>query len=33
VLHDPDGEGVREAVHTEVADFARAFPVPGITDR
>lgn len=32
VLKDPDGEGVREAVRNEVADFARAFPVPGITD-
>jgi glycine hydroxymethyltransferase len=33
VLHDPDGEGVRDAVRADVADFARAFPVPGITDR
>lgn len=33
VLDDPDGEGVREAVRAEVAEFARAFPVPGITDR
>ncbi len=32
VLKDPDGDGVREAVRLEVADFARAFPVPGITD-
>ncbi len=33
VLRDPDGDGVREAVRKEVAEFARAFPVPGITDR
>jgi glycine hydroxymethyltransferase len=33
VLRDPDGEGVREKVRAEVAEFARAFPVPGITDR
>jgi glycine hydroxymethyltransferase len=33
VLNDPDGEGVREAVRSEVADFARQFPVPGISDR
>jgi glycine hydroxymethyltransferase len=33
VLKEPDGEGVREAVRQEVAAFARAFPVPGITDR
>ncbi len=33
VLKDPDGDGVREAVRKEVADFARGFPVPGITDR
>ncbi|HEY4669338.1 MAG TPA: serine hydroxymethyltransferase [Tepidiformaceae bacterium] len=32
VLDDPDGEGVRERVKAEVAEFARAFPVPGITD-
>lgn len=32
VLKDPDGEGVREAVRAEVAEFARAYPVPGITD-
>ncbi|MBK7126299.1 MAG: serine hydroxymethyltransferase [Dehalococcoidia bacterium] len=32
VLKDPDGEGVREAVNAEVAEFARAYPVPGITD-
>ena len=32
VLKDPDGEGVREAVRQEVAEFARAYPVPGITD-
>ncbi len=32
VLKDPDGEGVRETVRAEVADFARAYPVPGITD-
>jgi glycine hydroxymethyltransferase len=33
VLNDPDGDGVREAVRREVADFARGYPVPGITDR
>ncbi|MEX2081224.1 MAG: serine hydroxymethyltransferase, partial [Dehalococcoidia bacterium] len=32
VLDDPDGLGVREQVRGEVADFARAYPVPGITD-
>ena len=32
VLKDPDGDGVREAVRAEVAEFARAYPVPGITD-
>ena len=32
VLKDPDGEGVRESVRQEVAEFARAYPVPGITD-
>ncbi len=32
VLDDPDGEGVREKVRSEVAGFARAYPVPGITD-
>jgi glycine hydroxymethyltransferase len=32
VLDDPDGEGVRERVQAEVAEFARAYPVPGITD-
>lgn len=32
VLKDPDGDGVREKVNAEVAEFARAFPVPGITD-
>ncbi len=32
VLNDPDGDGVRESVRQEVADFARAYPVPGITD-
>ncbi|GIW18812.1 MAG: serine hydroxymethyltransferase [Tepidiforma sp.] len=32
VLKDPDGEGVRDAVRAEVAEFARAYPVPGITD-
>jgi glycine hydroxymethyltransferase len=32
VLKDPDGEGVREGVRREVADFAKAYPVPGITD-
>jgi len=33
VLKDPDGDGVRETVRQEVAEFTRAFPVPGITDR
>jgi len=33
VLNDPDGEGVRERVRQQVAEFARAYPVPGITDR
>ncbi|HXU24380.1 MAG TPA: serine hydroxymethyltransferase [Tepidiformaceae bacterium] len=33
VLKDPDGEGVRETVRREVAEFAATFPVPGITDR
>ena len=32
VLGDPDGEGVRERVREEVAEFAQAFPVPGIGD-
>ena len=32
VLKDPDGDGVRETVRAEVAEFARAYPVPGITD-
>ena len=32
VPKDPDGDGVREAVRAEVAEFARAYPVPGITD-
>lgn len=32
VLKDPDGEGVREGVRAEAAEFARAYPVPGITD-
>ena len=32
VMKDPDGEGVREQVRAEVAEFAKAFPVPGITD-
>ena len=32
VLKDPDGDGVREAVRQEVAEFARTYPVPGITD-
>jgi len=32
VLDDPDGERVREQVKAEVAEFARAYPVPGITD-
>ena len=29
VLGDPDGEGVREGVRNEVAEFAQAWPVPG----
>ena len=33
VLKDPDGDGARDAVRAEVAEFARAFPVPGITSR
>jgi glycine hydroxymethyltransferase len=32
VLDDPDGPGVREAVRAEVTEFARAYPVPGISD-
>ena len=32
VLKDPDGEGIREGVRVEVAEFAKAYPVPGITD-
>ncbi|MEO6398789.1 MAG: serine hydroxymethyltransferase [Tepidiformaceae bacterium] len=32
VLTDPDGDGVREGVRVEVAEFAKAYPVPGITD-
>ncbi|GAB4329590.1 MAG: serine hydroxymethyltransferase [Dehalococcoidia bacterium] len=32
VLKDPDGDGVRDTVRAEVAEFARAYPVPGITD-
>ncbi len=32
VLKDPDGEGVRDTVRQEVAEFARAYPVPGISD-
>ena len=32
VMKDPDGEGVRETVRQEVAEFAKAYPVPGITD-
>ena len=32
VLKDPDGTGIRDQVRNEVAEFARAFPVPGITD-
>ena len=32
VLKDPDGDGVREGVRQEVAEFARAYAVPGITD-
>ena len=33
VLQNPDGDGVRDAVRNEVAEFARAYPVPGITDQ
>jgi glycine hydroxymethyltransferase len=33
VLDDPDGDGVREGVRQEVAEFAKTYPVPGITDR
>ncbi|MGH2633222.1 MAG: serine hydroxymethyltransferase [Tepidiformaceae bacterium] len=33
VLKDPDGDGVRSTVRAEVTEFARGFPVPGITDR
>jgi glycine hydroxymethyltransferase len=33
VLDDPDGDGVRETVRQEVAEFAKAYPVPGVTDR
>src|SRR5690606_18223206 len=33
VLKDPDGDGVREKVRSEVAEFARGYPVPGITDQ
>ena len=29
VLDNPDGEGVREGVRNEVAEFAQAWPVPG----
>ncbi len=29
VLSDPDGEGVREVVRREVAEFSQAWPVPG----
>ena len=32
VLKDPDGDGVREGVRLEVAEFAKAYPVPGISD-
>jgi glycine hydroxymethyltransferase len=32
VLKDPDGDGVREGVRQEVAEFAKGYPVPGITD-
>ena len=32
VLKDPDGEGIREGVRVEVAEFARGYGVPGITD-
>ena len=32
VLKDPDGEGLREGVRLEVAEFARGYGVPGITD-
>lgn len=30
VLSDPDGEGVREVVRREVAEFSQAWPVPGM---
>jgi len=32
VLKDPDGDGVREGVRLEVAEFAKTYPVPGISD-
>ena len=32
VLKDPDGDGLREGIRQEVTEFARAYPVPGITD-
>ena len=32
VLKDPDGDGVRDGVRNEVVEFARKYPVPGITD-
>jgi glycine hydroxymethyltransferase len=32
VLKHPDGDGVRENTRREVAEFAKAFPVPGITE-
>ena len=32
VLKDPDGDGIREGVRLEVAEFAKAYPVPGISD-
>ena len=32
VLKDPDGEGIREGVRVEVAEFARGYGVPGISD-
>ncbi len=30
VLSDPDGDGVREVVRREVAEFSQAWPVPGM---
>ena len=32
VLRDPDGEGVRAGVRREVVEFARQWPVPGLSD-